>query len=88
MRAAKMAMTLAIANNAQHVRVCIGYGNRSSLLAADGSGKENHQLHEDPKCIRAAITEMKRHGNGRKQTEAKIVRSHLPWQQVATLLFK
>jgi hypothetical protein len=44
MRAAKMAMTLAIANNAQHVRVCIGYGNRSSLLAADGSGKENHQL--------------------------------------------
>jgi len=43
---------------------------------------------EDPKRIRAAITAMKRHGNGRKQTEAKIVRSHLPWEQVATLLFK
>jgi hypothetical protein len=43
---------------------------------------------EDPKRIRAAITAMKRHGNGRKQTEAKIVRSHLPWEQVATQLFK
>jgi hypothetical protein len=43
---------------------------------------------EDPKRIRAAITAMKRHGKGRKQTEAKIVRSHLPWEQVASLLFK
>jgi hypothetical protein len=43
---------------------------------------------EEPKRIRAAITAMKRRGNGRKQTEAKIVRSHLPWEQVATLLFK
>jgi hypothetical protein len=43
---------------------------------------------EDPKRIRAAITAMKRRGNARKQTEAKIVRSHLPWEQVATLLFK
>jgi hypothetical protein len=31
---------------------------------------------------------MKRHGNGRAQTEAKIVRSHLPWEQVVTLFFK
>ncbi|MEH2489421.1 hypothetical protein [Bradyrhizobium sp. AZCC 2230] len=42
----------------------------------------------DPKRIRAAITAMMRHGNGRKQTEAKIARFHLPWEQVAALLFK
>ncbi len=43
---------------------------------------------EDPKRITAAIAAMKRHGKGRKQAEAKIARSHLPWEQVATLLFK
>jgi hypothetical protein len=43
---------------------------------------------EDPKRIRAAIAAMTRHGKGRKQTEAKIVRSHLPWERVAALLFK
>lgn len=43
---------------------------------------------EDPKLIRRAIAAMKRHGNGRKQTEAKIVRSHLPWEQVAALIFE
>lgn len=43
---------------------------------------------EAPERIRAAITAMKRHGNDRKQTEAKIVRSHLPWERVATLLFE
>jgi hypothetical protein len=48
----------------------------------------NEAAGEDPKRIRAAITAMKRHGNGRTQTEAKIVRSHLSWEQVATLLFK
>jgi hypothetical protein len=48
----------------------------------------NEAAGEDPKRIRAVITAMRRHGNGRAQTEAKIVRSHLPWEQVATLLFK
>jgi hypothetical protein len=43
---------------------------------------------EDPKRIKAAVTAMKRHGNGRKQAKAKVVRSHLPWEQVARLLFK
>jgi hypothetical protein len=48
----------------------------------------NEAAGANPKQIRAAITAMKRHGNGRAQTEAKIVRSHLPWEQVARLLFK
>jgi len=43
---------------------------------------------EDPERIRAAITAMKLHGSGRKQTEAKIVRFHLPWERLAELLFK
>lgn len=41
-----------------------------------------------PVQIRMAINDMKANGHGRAQTEARIARTHFPWERVAPLLFK
>jgi hypothetical protein len=43
---------------------------------------------ESPPLIRATIREMEMRGNGRAQTEAKIVRDRHPWERAAQLLFR
>lgn len=43
---------------------------------------------ESPPLIRATIREMEMRGNGRAQTEAKIVRDRHPWERAALLLFR
>jgi hypothetical protein len=49
------------------------------LLAAGG---------ESPLLIRSTTKEMQLRGNGRAQTEAKIVRDRHPWERAASLLFR
>jgi hypothetical protein len=48
----------------------------------------NEAAGESPPLIRATVSDMLRRGNGRAQTEAKIVRDHHPWERLALLLFR
>lgn len=43
---------------------------------------------ESAAVIQAAARDMRLNGKGRAQTEAKIVRSHLPWERASELLFQ
>ena len=47
----------------------------------------NEAVGENPKTIEAAIEDMQRNGSS-AQGQAKIARSHLPWDRVARLLFR
>jgi hypothetical protein len=48
----------------------------------------NEAAGESLPLIRLAIRDMLMRGGGRAQTEAKIVRSHFPWERTASLLFR
>ncbi|WP_154072227.1 hypothetical protein [Bradyrhizobium erythrophlei] len=48
----------------------------------------NEAAGESPPLIRVTIRDMQMRGNGRAQTEAKIVRDRHPWERAASLLFR
>ncbi|UGY23806.1 hypothetical protein HU675_0038645 [Bradyrhizobium septentrionale] len=48
----------------------------------------NEAAGESGSVIQAAARDMRLNGKGRAQTEAKIVRSHLPWERASLLLFR